>query len=566
MKRTTTIPGAVVVVALAAASAGCGEGGGGASRRAFTGAASVGTRVLAGSLVEPRAGHQAVAVDDGRSVLLVGGATLTAGATATAELWRAGRSEPLPVAMTEPRAGHRALLLPTGEVWIVGGHDAGGRALATTELFDPASQTFRPGPRLLAPRDEAAVAYTEAGYVIAFGRGQGTIETWSRDLSSGAQAAVKVTSRELNARTGEWTSKVAAAEGRRGAQAVTFEGGALFVNGGTLDSGAPGLPLWVRGGDARVAPGQPHQTGEHHVTHGTAVAATLDGATRGAYVLGGAFDGQAWLHLQRVRPEDTALERQLGGLLFARERATVVALGRGVLVAGGRVGGFARAEVEVVLAGGNGVSPSLQVARYDAEGTLLADGSVLITGGLGHDGLPVGVSELILPPGAAVPDAAELFARARREKEEHDRLVAERDAAVAEVARLQSELARVQAQLTASEAQVRSLEAQFGKARVDLARAQADLSAARAEAARLREVEASLGRQLASAQAAAASASSSAAAGDPQQARDEFVAAVLDSKMPLPSGAFEITSDEVANYQLRKTYGTLPPYVPKPKR
>ncbi len=44
-------------------------------------------------------------------------------------------------AMADPREGHTATLLPDGRVLVAGGHDDRA-ALASTDVWDPATQTF----------------------------------------------------------------------------------------------------------------------------------------------------------------------------------------------------------------------------------------------------------------------------------------------------------------------------------------------------------------------------------------------------------------------------------------
>lgn len=66
--------------------------------------------------------------------------------------------------MDNGRADHTATLLADGRVLICGGFDAGGRALRSTELFDPGTGAFTPGPDLTAPRaDHAAVFVCTVG-------------------------------------------------------------------------------------------------------------------------------------------------------------------------------------------------------------------------------------------------------------------------------------------------------------------------------------------------------------------------------------------------------------------
>jgi hypothetical protein len=118
------------------------------------------TSTRVGDMVRPRSGHTATLLNDGR-VLITGGyvdipgATGQGGATfgsTTAELYDpATRTFTSTGSMLEPRAAHQAVLLPNGEVLIVGGNQYQERA----ELYDPitgifrASDAMRPEKRLI---------------------------------------------------------------------------------------------------------------------------------------------------------------------------------------------------------------------------------------------------------------------------------------------------------------------------------------------------------------------------------------------------------------------------------
>lgn len=59
------------------------------------------------------------------------------------------------------RSGHGGLTLPTGKVMILGGMGFDGttrQSLATTEIYDPATGRFTPGPSMLNPRHDFQVA------------------------------------------------------------------------------------------------------------------------------------------------------------------------------------------------------------------------------------------------------------------------------------------------------------------------------------------------------------------------------------------------------------------------
>lgn len=167
----------------------------------------------AGELVQPRAGHTATLITDGR-VLVVGGyigsgysssldeegrhvvlhapADLLEGHLASAEVW-----DPANVAfsatggMSEPRTGHTATLLTDGRVAVVGGAGirVGGEALfveerASVELWDPATGTFAAGRQLASPRQSHSAILVSNGQLLIVGGRRGasvfdsSVEVW----------------------------------------------------------------------------------------------------------------------------------------------------------------------------------------------------------------------------------------------------------------------------------------------------------------------------------------------------------------------------------------------------
>jgi hypothetical protein len=279
-------------------------------------------------------------------------------------------------------------------------------------------------------------------------------------------------------------------------QLAPVQPGLLYLAGGVDAAGAPSTPLLIDLAARSAAPAP----GTDQVAFGTPVAATLDGQTTDAFVVGGTFKDKLFVHLQRVRAGDTGLVQVLPDVLVSRQRAAVIALERGILVAGGLQGDRPVAAVELVKAEGSSFAPPLSVARYDLIGTKLPGGAVLFTGGRGADGLPVALTELLVPPGASAPDGAALFARARQDRDDHAALVAARDAAEAEVARLQvaltasedaltaerartaqltQDLTAARARVTALEAQVANLTAQLQQTQLQVGQVQADLQTAR---------------------------------------------------------------------------------------
>ncbi|HEY7637852.1 MAG TPA: kelch repeat-containing protein [Gemmatimonadales bacterium] len=103
-------------------------------------------------------GHRAVKLQDGR-VLVVGGDAGTIQPTAVAEIFDPATNEFTVIGnMSTPRMLHFAVVLGDGTVLIGGGQDDTGDVLASAELFDPASNTFLPVDDMPLPGEEQAAA------------------------------------------------------------------------------------------------------------------------------------------------------------------------------------------------------------------------------------------------------------------------------------------------------------------------------------------------------------------------------------------------------------------------
>jgi hypothetical protein len=116
--------------------------------------------------------YLAVALADGR-VLVTGGEPARGQTLASAQIYdpTAGRFERTGD-MATARTKHGAALLPDGRVLIVGGSDMrGDRRFATTEVYDPATGEFSPGPELGQRRHKIrdAVVVLPSGAVLVAG-------------------------------------------------------------------------------------------------------------------------------------------------------------------------------------------------------------------------------------------------------------------------------------------------------------------------------------------------------------------------------------------------------------
>jgi hypothetical protein len=150
----------------------------------------------------------AVALADGR-VLVSGGQVRPAVGTdaaalydGTTGLWQ------LVGPMNSRRFKHTTVLLKDGRVFVIGGTTDDEQLLATTEVFDPQTLTFSPGPKLLEPRYKmtgGAIA-VEGQRVLIAGGGR-TVELL--DLEAGTSRVIDTLSGRgsfatINALAGSW--------------------------------------------------------------------------------------------------------------------------------------------------------------------------------------------------------------------------------------------------------------------------------------------------------------------------------------------------------------------------
>jgi hypothetical protein len=121
---------------------------------------------------------QSTALADGR-VLFTGGLDATGQPTADAAVYDPAGGTVTPLAMGAPRAGHGASLLGDGRVLVTGGFVTFDLTdplafltgvQSSTELFDPATDTFAPGPNMLEARAlHTSTSLDNGGALVAGG-------------------------------------------------------------------------------------------------------------------------------------------------------------------------------------------------------------------------------------------------------------------------------------------------------------------------------------------------------------------------------------------------------------
>jgi hypothetical protein len=299
---------------------------------------ATGTFSATGNMSIPRVGHTATKLSNGK-VLITGGPDTTSGlATGSAELYDPSAGTFGSTSdMNEKRFAHTATLLKDGKVLIVGGNHRDSTELASAELYDPESRTFTLTGSLRQGRSAHTATLLSDGRVLIAG-GAGV------DPATG-NAVVLDTTEIYDPGAGAFTlTNSNMKEGRASHTATLLGDGKVLLAGG-----------------------------------GRTVVSTelFDPAT-------GVFSSA-------------------GDMSAARESHAAVLLGDGkVLVSGGRFtsiaihGCCAAGSAEVFdTASRNFVGTgSMTAARFSHTATLLNNGKVLVTGGIGASGHPLDSAEI----------------------------------------------------------------------------------------------------------------------------------------------------------------------------
>jgi hypothetical protein len=317
-----------------------------------------------------RAFHTATRIAGTGLVLVVGGendvAGKSGGALGRADLFDEATGTFTGVAMRASRTRHAAAAAPDGSlVLVAGGLNRDGNALDTTEVFNPQTKSFSDGPKLATPRAFASAIGLSNRRVVLVGG-------WA-----GAPAGTPVATVEL------FTQAPGAATLTR-SDLVTVRGSQGFEDGRI----APALAL---AGDKElvVAGGQKQRDA-------TAPFASAAASSNGTHVI------------------DVDAKTARGGspLIQYRSGAGALTLLDGSVFVGGgayTVGqnAMASATAELLVPGSTSgaldvYSPAgtMQLGRHLAAWSLLADGTVLATGGLTYENgtaTPLATAEVFQP-------------------------------------------------------------------------------------------------------------------------------------------------------------------------
>jgi Putative zinc-finger/Galactose oxidase, central domain/FecR protein/Kelch motif len=334
-----------------------------------------------GPMLAMRQSHTATLLPDGK-VLIAGGSDRDA-VFASAELF-----DPVTGSfsdagsMTSPRAAHEAILLPNGKVLITGGMNERHDLLASAELYDPATRRFAPTGVMKIAREAHRATLLNNGKVLVTG---GLSPEWPRqklaeiyDPATGAfsPAGEMTTSRADHTATLLANGQVllgAGSTGRSINEAVT-ETAELFD---------PATNRFIATDDLAVP------------RHKHAAVRLQDGKV---LVIGGADSRlRGFYNSAELYDPATGKFSPAGGMSVARykirDAAALLADGR-VLIAGGGT----QLEIYDPMTGVFSLLPDrvTTALRYSTT-TLLGNGTALIAGGYGGEGLPSAGAWLYLP-------------------------------------------------------------------------------------------------------------------------------------------------------------------------
>ncbi len=381
----------------------------------------IGTWLATGNLITPREAHTATMLRNG-AVLVTGGVGASNTVLTTAELydpatgkWKATGN------LASARYAHTATLLPNGKVLVAGGYATNGFQ-GTAELYDPATGTWTATGSLITARDNHTATLLSSGKVlVAGGQGNvtgGTLNTaelydpasgmWAVTgslgsaryfhtatlLSSGkvlvadGQNGGAVGSAELyNPASGTWNTTPNPVNSRCSHTATLLPNGTVLVAGGT-DGTNPlaSAELYSPGQGANGA----WTATANLVTPRSNQTATL--LPTGSILFAAGFDGfqkiQSAKYLTSAELYDPASSGGWGSppvMATPREEHTATMLANGqLLVAGGLNGSGALASAELfdVVKEQWTATGNLNTARYGHTATLLPSGQVLVAAGV----------------------------------------------------------------------------------------------------------------------------------------------------------------------------------------
>jgi N-acetylneuraminic acid mutarotase len=327
-----------------------------------------GTVSRTGNMTTRRAAHTATSLPDGR--ILVAGGFENGSSLASTEVFDPTTETFTPATnMSVTRAGHTATLLSNGKVLITGGYN--GNYLADAELYDPAKNSFTPASAMNTARSGHVATLLPNGKVLLAG-GVGT--GWTFLASAELYDPVSNTF----TKTGDMLAA------RESHTATLLGNGRVLIAGGHRGR-RPSNTIYSSAEIYEPATGKFTAAGDMtRIRHKHEAVLLADGRV---LILGGSDerDGEGAYTSAEIYDPEKGTFRETGSMKSPRYKLQ----GTAVLLSNGKVlvaGGADRAEVFDPSAGiFSYAAGDMETRRLFATATRLRNGQVLIVGGY-HEG------------------------------------------------------------------------------------------------------------------------------------------------------------------------------------
>lgn len=357
-------------------------------------------------------GSMTVARDSYTATLLLNGKVLVAGgassgvALASTEIYDpATGAFTTTGSMGAARFNHIAALLPDGKVLVAGGSNSTG-LLRSAELYDPASGTFTPTGLMGNIRGNPTAILLSNGKVLVIGGrgGAGGVILANVNPKIIVDPDVPLSSAELyDPATGAFSSTGSMGTAREWHVSTLLPNGKVLVAGG--NNAPSNLPLAPLASTEIYDPA----TGAFTATGSMTAARYNPTATllaNGKVLLAGGFDGFSILSSAELYDPAAGTFSATSSMAFTVFNGTATRLPDGkILFAGGIDASFIPVPVAQLydpVAGTFSFTNSMITARHshfatDSRSTLLSNGSVLVAGGIGSVDLSIASAELYTP-------------------------------------------------------------------------------------------------------------------------------------------------------------------------
>jgi Bacterial Ig-like domain (group 2)/Kelch motif/Galactose oxidase, central domain len=274
--------------------------------------------------------------------------------------------------LTTGRANHIAIRLQNGKVLVAGGYMLQpSTRLASAELYDPATGTWSATGSMLEARDLAAAALLPDGRVLVTG-----------GSATGTNLDALATTEIYNPASGTWSRAANMSVARGGHTATALSNGRIVVVGGasgtygapTLHTSAevfdPATAAWTATGGVSIGRGFHRSValtnGRMLMTGGSDFVSSVFASTDIYDVSTGVWTASTPLVTGRIS-----------------HSATVLATGNALIAGGGAASVLASAELFDVTGGRWTSAGDMRIPRSNHAAALLLNGKVLVVGGQG---------------------------------------------------------------------------------------------------------------------------------------------------------------------------------------